>query len=270
MSEFQRVVGRARVTLLNGGDIRANMREWLAAPDVELPPETPGELALPVQCVHVALDDASVLIDAPRFDPADAPPGYQPPPDIETQLRAIGAPPESITHVLITHPHTDHFNALLDPEGQHLTFPNAFHYINRNDWAYAEARASEDSAYAKAFEGLKRVFDANLLMRISGDRQIAPGIFALAAPGETPGHQIARVHSDGQTFYALGDLYHHPLEVSHNLVVYWADAPTKRASRAGFCLAALNDDPTLCATHIRGFGRLAFTAETIDWVASQR
>jgi glyoxylase-like metal-dependent hydrolase (beta-lactamase superfamily II) len=267
MSALQRTVGRARVTILNGGDIRADMRAWLTRPDVDLPDDTPGELALPVQCVHIALDDASVLIDAPRYDPADGPPGYQPPPDIETQLRAIGAPPESITHVLITHPHTDHINALLDRDNAQLTFPNAFHFISRLDWADAEARAAREPAYANAFAALQRVFDAHLLMRIAGDRQIAPGIFALATPGETPGHQIARVESDGETFYALGDLYHHPLEIAHNLVVYWADAAKKRASRAGLCLAALHENPLLCATHIRSFGRLAFSAETINWAA---
>jgi glyoxylase-like metal-dependent hydrolase (beta-lactamase superfamily II) len=268
VTALQTEVGRARISVLNGGDLRANMRDWLRRPDQDVDEaDVPATLSVPVQCVHIALDDASVLIDASRFDPADAPIGYAPPPPLTAQLRAIGAPPESITHVLITHPHIDHISALVDPVSLQLSFSNAFHYIGRKDWHDAEARAADNVAYAKQIDGLRRVADANLLMRINGDRQIAPGIFALATPGETPGHYAARVHSAGHTLYALGDLYHHPIEIERNWVTYWADAPTKRASRAGLCIAALQEDPLLVATHIRGFGKLEFSADTIRWRA---
>lgn len=88
----------------------------------------------------------------------------------------------------------------------------------------------------------------------------------IAAPGETPGHQIVRVHSQGQTLYCLGDLYHHVVEVEQpGWGVKWSDIATAQASRQRFAQQALAEDALLIATHIWGVGRLQPDGDSVIW-----
>ena len=56
---------------------------------------------------------------------------------------------------------------------------------------------------------------AGLLDVVDGPFDCGCGVSLVPAPGETPGHQIVRVASEGQVCYALGDLFHHAVEVAH-------------------------------------------------------
>ena len=88
----------------------------------------------------------------------------------------------------------------------------------------------------------------------------------IAAPGETPGHQIVRLHSQGKTLYLLGDLYHHVVEVEQpGWGVKWSDIATAQASRQAFAQRALAEDALLIATHIWGVGRLQPGSDGVTW-----
>jgi glyoxylase-like metal-dependent hydrolase (beta-lactamase superfamily II) len=140
-----------------------------------------------------------------------------------------------------------------------LTFPNAVHYLSETEWAVAEGRAAQDDDYAPVFGILRSVRQAGRMVLINGDVEIVPGIHVLAAPGETDGHQIVRIHSAGHSAYVLGDLYHHPLEITHDDVVsIWSDPAKKRASRAALLAAVRKDNPLLITAHISGVGRIVF------------
>jgi glyoxylase-like metal-dependent hydrolase (beta-lactamase superfamily II) len=105
-----------------------------------------------------------------------------------------------------------------------------------------------------------------LLESVSGNVNLTPDIQIVAAPGETPGHQIVRVASEGQTFYVLGDLYHHPIEVEHPEVMsYWADKDANRNSRQRLVEAALAENALLSAAHIPTIGRLKRTTTGVMW-----
>jgi glyoxylase-like metal-dependent hydrolase (beta-lactamase superfamily II) len=139
--------------------------------------------------------------------------------------------------------------------------------LGRADWDYALARRQKDGEAADTARILEHLHAAKLLMRVNRDTQIAPGVIALATPGETPGHQIVRIASEGRAFYCLGDLYHHPLEIAHNLTVRWADGARKRASRAGLAIAASHDEPLLMAAHIPGVGALRYGDTSLTWAS---
>ncbi len=95
---------------------------------------------------------------------------------------------------------------------------------------------------------------------------LLPAVRVLTAPGESPGHQILRVHSDGQTLYCLGDLYHDPLEVKHpTWMARWADVNTALASRLRLVEFALAEDALLVPAHMSP-GRLEQTAHGVRWV----
>jgi glyoxylase-like metal-dependent hydrolase (beta-lactamase superfamily II) len=204
-------LGQAVVTVINIGDFQADLGEWLNAPQSEWPAQYAGlaghPIRLPVQSVHVKLGNVSLLVDAAFYDleaaPEMVPPGYQPPPDLISQLASIGVQPESVTHVVVTHAHFDHYNGLIQKrDGQvQLTFPNALCYLGRADWERTElqeALQNPDSMQSQTF-GL--LHQQGLLTFVEGDLDLGPGVQIITAPGETPGHQVVRVQSEGQTLY---------------------------------------------------------------------
>ena len=102
---------------------------------------------------------------------------------------------------------------------------------------------------------------------MEGDLDITPSVKLIAAPGESPGHQIVRISSEGQILYCLGDLYHSPLEVEQpSWMAEWDDASTNLASRVALAKAALAENALLIATHISSIGRLEPIATGARWV----
>jgi glyoxylase-like metal-dependent hydrolase (beta-lactamase superfamily II) len=95
---------------------------------------------------------------------------------------------------------------------------------------------------------------------------LAEGIQILPAPGETPGHQIVRVRSQGETLYIVGDLFHHAVEVEHpEWMVGWANPETMRATRGWLLHEALTDHAQLIAAHIATPGRIERTDSGLRW-----
>lgn len=276
MNAFRFSVGAAAVTVFRSGGFRAPLGELMIVPEAE---QTPGlarllaEPALfPCWSIHIALGQASVLVDPGRFDAPPGDPWLLPaaeiPPDLTEQLAAAGIDAGSITHVILTHPHDDHFAAALcgDAASPEPCFANARHHLSRIDWDSADFRAWLADPESSAHRVLGRLHDWGLIELVDGAKTVVDGIDILPAPGETPGHQIVRVHSQSETLYCLGDLYHHVLEVEHpNWTAEWADAGGAHRSRAMLAERALAEDALLIATHLPTFGRLDRTASGVSW-----
>ena len=90
-------------------------------------------------------------------------------------------------------------------ENSKPTFPNAVYYINEGELGYAKEPdpRSKPSYLPHTWEPLERQGQIAL---ISGDKEVAPGVTVLSAPGHTPNHQIVTVKSDGLTACFLADL----------------------------------------------------------------
>ena len=271
-------VGQAAVTVFNAGDISFDLAENLAVEEALWRPRYEAVMTAPViipmQCIHIQTSQASVLVDAAAYvmerDSSFRIAGYTPPADLCDQMAAAGIAAQAIEHVLITHAHWDHYNGLTLPlsgEGAKPAFANAQVYLGRGDWRnplMSEALATPGSLQARTFGVLSQL---GRVTAVTGRRQIAPGIEMIPLPGETPGHMMVRVASDGQTLYCVGDLYHHWIEVEQpSWAAPWADLAGIRASRAAFAAIALAEDALIVATHIRGVGRLARTADGVRWV----
>lgn len=257
-------IGNATLHIINIGDVQEDLTRWF-----DLTPEEQSRhrqllaqpARLPIQCIHVAMPGVSLLVDAGLYDyPADAPqliPGYSPTMDLFAGLAQIGVAPESINQVIITHAHGDHFNALSElHEGRRvLSFPNARHYLGQGDWdAMQPALANPESLESTTFGVVQQ---HGLLETVAAPLDLGHGIQILPTPGESPGHQAVRIHSEGETVYCIGDLYHLTAEAeSPELVVRWTNGPANRASRSSFNQAAHAENALLIATHIPEFGRL--------------
>ncbi|HLH60517.1 MAG TPA: MBL fold metallo-hydrolase [Ktedonobacteraceae bacterium] len=270
-------LGNATVTIINVGDLTFKLSEVMNVPESEWRPRYAGEfekpLSFPSQSVHIALPGASVLVDAGDYAVAVAlntpyvPPGYTPPPGLIDQLLERGVAPGDITHVVITHLHFDHYSGTtVERDGQYVpAFPHARYFVGRADWEdpdIQEALKDPDSLESHTLGVLRT---AGVLELVEGDVDLLPAVRILAAPGESPGHQIVRVHSEGQTLYCLGDLYHDPIEIEHPAwMASWANVDMTLASRQRLVGATLAENALLLPAHMPP-GRLKQTAHGIRW-----
>ncbi|NOT07174.1 MAG: MBL fold metallo-hydrolase [Gemmatimonadales bacterium] len=272
-------LGRAVVTVVNVGDISFDLRGYLNIPETELRARLElqcivAQRTIPIQCVHIQLPEVSVLIDAGLYD---FPPeseyflaGYSPPAGLPTRLAELGISIEEVEHVVITHGHWDHFNGATHfVDGEHRAqFPRARHYLGRPDWDRAGAKLRDPQSLESRTLGV--LHQAGALVLVEGDLALGHGVTIRAAPGETPGHQVVRIHSDGQTLYCLGDLYHHPIEFKEPWwMVAWAEPASIGVTRRAIMAEAVADAALVINTHIPGVGRLDAVSEGVEWGAAQ-
>lgn len=266
-----RQIGEATVSVISEGILT-----W--APEVLAPeaawrkamPEAnaAGELALGLNVALIRLGSATIVVDPGYDDPSAGPaPRVVRSAGLQAGLDALGLRPGDVTHVLITHAHGDHFGGVTVGRGgaREPRFPNARYLIGRADWQGNPMRDQPDSPPTRHFGALEQL---GLLDLVDGDREVAPGVTMLHAPGESPGHSVIRVESNGRRFYYLGDLFHHPCEVEHlDWVSPGRDCAKARASRERIIAEAVPSEATLAFTHGRfpGWGRIIRRGDRYAW-----
>jgi glyoxylase-like metal-dependent hydrolase (beta-lactamase superfamily II) len=252
--------GEATVTVISDAS-------YLYAPGFDVPepewrralPEAnaEGKLWFGQHVVHIQLGDVSILVDGGLDDPGSdrdreegaEMEGETRSPGVEAGLATIGIRPEQITHVLITHAHYDHIQGVTVERDRHRIahYPRARHLIGRGEWEGNPEREQLDSDLSIRLGTIERL---GLLELIDGDRDVAPGVTMIHAPGESPGHSIVRVSSHGETFFALGDLFHHACEVEHlDWGPAWGDRAILVASRDRLIAEAVPQNAILVFTH---------------------
>jgi glyoxylase-like metal-dependent hydrolase (beta-lactamase superfamily II) len=220
--------------------------------------------------VHLRTPDASILVD-PGWGPPTTKPtperGITRSPGVAAGLASLGVRPEDVTHVVISHAHWDHFTGGTIERGGRLAprYPNARYLLGRADWEGNPARDQPGSAHALHLGALER---AGVLDLVDGDREIAPGVTMLHTPGESPGHSIVRLRSGSETFYYLGDLFHHPCELERlEWVFKRRDVPATIASRRRFLAEAVPSRALLVCTHrpFPGWFRIVAAGDGYRW-----
>jgi glyoxylase-like metal-dependent hydrolase (beta-lactamase superfamily II) len=221
-----RSIGHAAVTVVSDGELR-----W--APQFAIPdavsqramPEadTAGCIWLGLNVVLIQVAGARIVVDPALDDPGasfDRQMDVRRSLGLAAALVELGWAPEDVTHVVITHPHSDHYaGVMVERDGQlAVRFPNARHYLGRADWEGNPQRQASNSELSLRLGAVDR---CGLLELVDGEQEIVPGIFLVPTPGETPGHQVVRIDSAGEQLYVLGDVYHHRCEVEH---LDWAPA----------------------------------------------
>lgn len=272
-------VGDARVTLINAGDMTVRMAgEYAGVPEsdwrLDYAEAFDAPTPFPSLSVLIQCDGVTTLVDANDYRATVTPdsgyftPDYTPPPPISEQLAALGVTPDAVAHVVITHAHWDHFAGVTRPAsgGVEPVYPRARVYLGQGDWDDAEMRASLANTESLEARTLGAIHARGLLELVSGPRDVAPGVTIIPAPGETPGHQVVRVRSGGETLYILGDLIHHEAEITHpDWMVSWAEPESMRASKERLFADALNEGALLTAAHIAAPGKLVRTATGARW-----
>jgi glyoxylase-like metal-dependent hydrolase (beta-lactamase superfamily II) len=175
-----------------------------------------GELALPYTCLFVDTGRHRVLLDtgigAFPLGPTQG--------RLVALLRDQGVEPGEIDTVVLSHAHPDHLGGSVDAEGR-PAFHNARYVMARKEWDYWTSNPSlaelglDDNFKAYILATTKRVLAGvqPQLDLIQPDKEIVPGVIAIAAYGHTPGHMMIEVTLDGQRLLFAADAVILPLHL---------------------------------------------------------
>ena len=275
MSYSRRIkVGEAVLTTFLVGKLRMKTSE-IVRPGTKLPPGVSLDDVndFPVYSAHIAIGKASIVIDPCDYEAllqVDAPwkvPGYTAPPPLLDQMAQAGIRREKVTHVILTHFHSDHIigSTFKGADGNYVpAFPSARYYLGAADWNSADVQAAlrENPEYANTLGVLNTSKMLDLLER---PVEVVPGLIIVSMPGESPGHQIVRVTSKGQVLYCIGDLFHEPMDVADpRIMAEWNDPVANLRSRDLFLVEASVNHALVFAGHM-GVGRILRNPTIYEW-----
>lgn len=193
-------------------------------------PTDQGAIFIPVNNFLFQRDGNTVLIDAGAGNTMQPTLGKLP-----ENLRAGGIPPESVTHILLTHIHPDHANGLVDDAGK-PHYPNAEILVHEDelDFWLGESLPGENEN-TKRMHARARVDLAPYRARIRRlkDGETHLGCTALLAAGHSPGHTVWHVAAGNEAFISWGDIVHlSAIQISHPETPLTYDLDPHRAVEA--------------------------------------
>ena len=107
---------------------------------------------------------------------------------------------------MISHLHFDHCGGCTYKENDELklTFPKATHYVQKEQWEWANKPIEKDRAsFLK--ENLEPLRQAKLKF-LEGEAEVFPGIHVLISHGHTRSQQVVKVTDGKQTLFYCADL----------------------------------------------------------------
>ncbi len=134
-------------------------------------------------------------------------------------LEAAGAAPKDVTHVVLTHLHADHVGwcTRWQDERWTPTFPNAKHYIPKDDFLFCESGRNKQEGMdvfgASFFDSVMPVVEAGLVEFITLGMEIADCLTVEEAPGHSPGQVTFRIRSGQEEAIFSGDVFHSPIQI---------------------------------------------------------
>jgi glyoxylase-like metal-dependent hydrolase (beta-lactamase superfamily II) len=137
--------------------------------------------------------------------------------DYLKHLADAGVAPGDVSHVLLTHIHTDHvgWNTVLRDGKWAPTFPNATYIIPQAGHDYfssAEGRAKPNyGMYEDSVLPIIQAHQAQMIGPSGGE--ILPGIVYYPTPGHSVDHVSISLSASGQCALFAGDIMHHPIQV---------------------------------------------------------
>lgn len=196
-------------------------------------PLVDGQLRLSVNAFVIIDEQRAVLIDTGASNSWEPTMGRLP-----EALREAGIDSESITHVALTHTHTDHLNGLIAADGSQA-FPQA-----RQIFVPRE----EASAFSGRLSGLR-----DRLVPIDDGFAVSQRITAVKAAGHSPGHTAYEVRSDAGRLLVWGDIVHVPFIQFERPEITWqfdGDQSRAREARMAILERVAQPDYLIAGAHL--------------------
>jgi glyoxylase-like metal-dependent hydrolase (beta-lactamase superfamily II) len=133
-------------------------------------------------------------------------------------MNAAGAGRDAVTHVVMTHLHTDHigWNTVFEDGRWVPTFPNARYLVPKADFDYFKGLLDSGKAFDQSLgDSLLPVVEAGLVDFVDRQNEVAEFFRISPAAGHTPGQLNYWVESKGETGVFSADVFHHPVQIYH-------------------------------------------------------
>lgn len=181
-------------------------------------------------------------------------------------MQAAGVDPAKIDTILVTHFHPDHIFGLMAKETNAQIYPNAQIVVPAGEYKWW----TDESVFSRLpaeRHGLAKRIQATLptwknVTQVEGERPVAPGIFAVPAPGHTAGHTVYFVGDRKDHLLVLADTSNIPALFVRNPgwhAVFDADPDLAEKNRRRMFDRAIVDQSIITGYHygMPGAGRIA-------------
>ena len=171
-------------------------------------------------------------------------------------MKAAVLDPTKIDVVLISHFHPDHIFGLMAKETNEPIFPNAEIIVSETEykwWTDPAVFGRLSEARKPLAQRIQKVFPAwKNITQVDGEKDVAPGIRFVNAPGHTPGHMAFHLSSGTAQLMISNDTAYVPALVAahpgwHG--AYDQDGPTAETSRRRILDRVVADKLAICGYH---------------------
>jgi glyoxylase-like metal-dependent hydrolase (beta-lactamase superfamily II) len=185
---------------------------------------------------------------------------------LNANLKAAGIEPAKIGTILVSHFHPDHIFGLLEKGTNKPMFPDAELIVSATEFKWwtepgrveklPEARKALGQRIQAAFPTWKN------FTLIDGEKEVAPGVRLVNAPGHTPGHAAFLVSSGNQQLMVSNDVAYVPALLAPHPEwqgTYDQDGPLAVTTRRSLLDRVIADNMMICGAHFPfpGAGRFA-------------
>ena len=133
-------------------------------------------------------------------------------------LESIGAGPQQVTHVVMTHLHTDHVGwNTVEKDGQWVpTFPQARYLFPKDEFDYWKSlydKGDKDVNQGSFADSVLPIFDAGLGAFMDGKAEVAGCLEPEPVAGHAPGMLSFRLRSRGEEGLFCADILHNAIQI---------------------------------------------------------
>jgi glyoxylase-like metal-dependent hydrolase (beta-lactamase superfamily II) len=234
-----------------------------------------GKAGLPTDFVSVPLT-VVVLNVGGRLIMVDSGSGGQWQPTagkLAANMKAAGIDPAKIGTILISHFHPDHIFGLMEKGSNAPVFPNAELVVNATEYKWW----TEPGRVEKLPDGRKplgtrinAVFPGwKTFKLVEGEKEVAPGVRLVSAPGHTPGHAAFHVSSGNQQLMISNDTAYVPALLGPHPEwqgAYDQDGPLAVESRRKLIDRVIAEKMMVCGAHFPFPGAGSFAKDGSGYV----
>ncbi|MGK9168381.1 MBL fold metallo-hydrolase [Inquilinus limosus] len=262
-------VGSVEVTALYDGMwAKPHDRAFIKNASVEETKQALGKAGLPTDHVTIPLTVVVLTIDG-RHVMVDSGSGGQWQPTAQGVLgpmAAAGIDPAKVGTILISHFHPDHISGLMEKGTNKPVFPDAELVVSAAEYRWwTEPGRVEKLPEARRPLGqrINAVFPTwkNFTL-VEEEREVAPGIRLVKAPGHTPGHSAFLLSSGSEQLLISNDTAYVPALLAPHPEwrgAYDQDGPLAVQTRRALLDRVIADEMRVCGAHFPfpGSGRFA-------------